>query len=131
MSILFLNVQNVKESQGKINILTIFGLLMFFYRPHTLLFDETYEEAYYRGQSVLKALSSMDCLVVIGTALETSLATNIVCQAVTQKKLIIEINPEPIITYGNVRHLKGGADTFLPKLCELAQKKLIENKNKA
>jgi len=71
----------------------------------------------------------MDCLIVIGTALETHLARKIVVQAIDQKKLVIEINPDPCIKYGNIRHFVGGAEKFIPDLCQLAQTKMLGNKN--
>lgn len=39
----------------------------------------------------------MDCIIVIGTTLETNLSSTIVSHAVKEEKLIIEINPEPVI----------------------------------
>jgi len=92
-------------------------------RPHTLFFDESYEQEYYRKDTVLNEIQTGDCLIVIGTALETNLAATIVAQAITNKKLVIEINPQPCIKNGNVRHLIGGVEKFLPELCKALQTK--------
>ncbi len=92
-------------------------------RPHTLFFDEGYVQEYYRKDTILDEIETSDCLIVIGTALETYLAASIVAQAITSKKLVIEINPQPIIKYGNVRHLIGGVEKILPDLCKALQVK--------
>jgi len=81
-----------------------------------------YKEEYYRGQSVLDEIETMDCLVVIGTALETNLAAGIVARAIQKNKLVVEVNLQPCIEYGNVRHLIGKAEEFIPFLCEGIQK---------
>jgi len=85
-------------------------------RPHTLFFDESYVEEYYRRSQIMEEIQTSDCLIVIGTALETNMASIIVAQALTNKKLVIEINPQPCIKYGNVRHLIGGVEKILPEL---------------
>ncbi len=91
-------------------------------RPHTLFFDENYEQEYYRGETILDEIRTGDCLIVIGTALETNLASKIVGQAITNKQLVIEINPQPCIKYGNsVRHLIGGVEKILPELAKALQ----------
>lgn len=86
-----------------------------------------YKEEYYRGASVLDDIKTMDCLVVIGTALETNLAAKIVGGAIATHSLIVEINLQPCIEYGNVRHLIGKAEDFIPALCEGIQKKSCKN----
>ncbi len=66
----------------------------------------------------------MDCLIVIGTALETNLASKIVGQAIENNALIIEINTEPCIQYGQVKQLIGKAEDILPEFCEQIKTKL-------
>ena len=92
-----------------------------------MFFDECYDDNYYRSSAVLKELDTMDCLVVIGTALETSLAVGIVERARYDKKLIVEINPNPCIKNGNVRTLIGGAEKFVPDLFKGLGKKPLGN----
>lgn len=123
MKILYQNVQNVREWQGK-KIRFMSYLLI--HRPHTLFFDESYKEEYYRGESLLKEIESMDCLLVIGTQLETNLASGIVAQAIKLGSLIVEVNLQPCISYGNVRHLIGKAEEIVPILCERLQKKIAD-----
>lgn len=47
-------------------------------RPHTLFFDESYQEEFYRSNTAVNLVTNIDCLFVIGTKLETSLAAKIV-----------------------------------------------------
>ena len=47
-------------------------------KPHCMFFDEAYSEHYYRERSVSGFLDESDCLIVVGTALETSFAARIV-----------------------------------------------------
>ncbi len=90
-------------------------------RPHTLFFDEGYDQEYYRKDTILNEIRTGDCLIVIGTALETNLAAKIVGLSIMNKKLVIEINPQPCIKNGNVRHLIGCVENILPELCEALQ----------
>eukprot|EP01016_Furgasonia_blochmanni_P054966 TRINITY_DN9126_c0_g1_i1.p1 TRINITY_DN9126_c0_g1~~TRINITY_DN9126_c0_g1_i1.p1 ORF type:complete len:421 (+),score=63.44 TRINITY_DN9126_c0_g1_i1:39-1301(+) len=85
-------------------------------RPHTLFFDEGYKEELYRSDTAYEHASKMDCLVVIGTALETNMGARIVEEAIKNKVLIIEINPNPVIECGNVRRLVGTSDLYLTDL---------------
>ena len=47
-------------------------------KPHCMLFDESYNEKYYRIETILEYLKECDGIVVIGTALETSFAHKLV-----------------------------------------------------
>jgi len=64
-------------------------------RPHVLWFDESYDEPLYKWDSTLKASKKMDCLLLIGTTLQTNLPSRLVSIANTNKVPVIEINPEP------------------------------------
>jgi len=92
-------------------------------RPHTLFFDEDYEEQYYRKVTILNGIQEADCLIVIGAALDTEFTASIVSQAIAKKQLIIEIDPKPSIKYGNVKHLIGDAEEVLPELAKALQAK--------
>lgn len=62
-------------------------------RPHILWFDETYtQEMHHIGtiQSILA--SDIDCLIVVGTELATSLAYKIVKKCLERDILVVEIN---------------------------------------
>jgi len=53
---------------------------------------------------------------VIGTALETNLAYQIVQKAIFSQKLVIEINPEPVLKKGNIRNICLKSDEALERL---------------
>lgn len=93
-------------------------------RPHTLLFDENYDDQFYRTNTVTNFSRDCDCLVVVGTALETSMAARIVCEAIRRKAVVIEINPDPCIAADGVLQLKGTSEEFLNEMFQLAQKNM-------
>lgn len=95
-------------------------------RPHTLFFDESYNEEFYRKDSAMAALEDMDCLIVIGTRLETNLASRIVGEAISKDCLIVEINPEPVIECGNVLQLIGESEKVIPNLWKMTRVKFFE-----
>lgn len=97
-------------------------------RPHVLFFDESYNEKYYKSETVMNRIAVMDCLVVIGTTLETNLASKIVETAVGNDILIVEINPEPCIQVGNVKQLVGTAEEIVPELIKEVKKNMDANK---
>ena len=48
-------------------------------KPHCMFFDESYSEHYYRSESVYTyCQQEADCLIVVGTALQTGLASRVV-----------------------------------------------------
>ena len=47
-------------------------------KPHCMFFDEAYSERFYRSDTVKEYIKDADCLLIIGTALETSFAKRIV-----------------------------------------------------
>lgn len=53
---------------------------------------------------------------MIGTALETNLAYQIVQKAIFSQKLVIEINPEPVLKKGNIRNICLKSDEALERL---------------
>ncbi len=70
-------------------------------KPHCMFFDEAYNEHYYRRDTVMQYVEQSDCLVVIGTALATNLAKQIVCTFLDKELPVIEINMESSIERGN------------------------------
>lgn len=71
-------------------------------KPHCMFFDECYSEHYYRNTTTTDIEDLlMDCLIVIGTALQTSGAKRSVQRALERQTIpVIEINPEPMIDEG-------------------------------
>src|SRR5690242_16655785 len=70
-------------------------------KPHCMFFDESYSEHYYRVETVNDYMEKMDCLIVVGTALATGLASRIVNKALSKVECpIIEVNLESVIDEG-------------------------------
>lgn len=87
-------------------------------RPNVLLFDETYNERYYKAETVLSLTRKMDCLLIIGTSLQTNLPSQIVMVGLQRGIPLIEINPEPIQSFSRteVIQLPFKSGDILPKI---------------
>ena len=86
-------------------------------RPHTLWFDETYWDEYYKLNSVRKVIeSNVDALIVVGTTLSTALAFRIVKECLKRDILTIEVNLEPKINSGHWVQTIEWAESALPLL---------------
>ena len=86
-------------------------------RPHILLFDENYEEKWYKSDTAAQAAEEADCLLVLGTQLKTGLANRAVRRACRKPgTLVIEVNVEPVIEYGQVLVLCGAVGDVVPPL---------------
>ena len=91
-------------------------------KPHCMFFDESYTEHYYRYETVRRFVEAKDdqapdCLLVIGTALETSFASRIVNMHLGKDSIpVIEINMESSINKGNNIQVLGKAEETLPQL---------------
>ena len=83
-------------------------------KPHCMFFDETYSEHYYRKETVKSFVNESDCLTVVGTALATNLAKQIVCTFLDKELPVIEVNIESAINRGNNLQLLGKSEEILP-----------------
>lgn len=63
-------------------------------RPHVLWFDEYYDEDYYRFESSIRAASSADIFLVLGTSGKTNLPLQMGRQATQAGALIVDIDLE-------------------------------------
>ena len=70
-------------------------------KPHSMFFDESYSEHYYRVNTVKEFVDESDCLIVVGTSLATSLAKQIVRRVLDKELPVIEVNLETSIGVGN------------------------------
>ena len=70
-------------------------------KPHCMFFDEVYTEHYYRVDTVRNYVEDSDCLIIVGTALVTNLATRIVNEFKRKGLPMIEFNLESAINTGN------------------------------
>ena len=85
-------------------------------KPHCMFFDESYSEHFYRVDTVNDFVAESDCLIVIGTALATTLAKSIVCKHLDKEIPVIEVNLESSINVGNNIQVKQGSQIALPAL---------------
>ncbi|CAI2367712.1 unnamed protein product [Moneuplotes crassus] len=86
-------------------------------RPHVLWFDECYTQELHRVDEVRSILDSeIDALIIVGTALQTSLASNIVSHCLMKNILTIDINVEPACHFGSVVEVCGKSEETLPIL---------------
>ena len=70
-------------------------------KPHIMFFDEMYSEHYYKYDTVQKYVDEADCLIVIGTALETNFVANIADTFLRKNLPVIELNPASYINRGH------------------------------
>lgn len=91
----------VKDKKNHVPLCTHCGAPM---KPHSMFFDESYSEHYYRKETVDKYLEDVDCCIVIGTTLQTNFAKRIVhsCLEKEEGAPVIEINLESVLDDGNV-----------------------------
>jgi NAD-dependent deacetylase len=91
-------------------------------RPHVLLFDEFYDEAWYRFQSSLMAIQIAHTLLSVGTTGATQLPSLILEKAVRRKIPLIDINTESNVFAEAAERSRGGgvlvgkSGDWLPKL---------------
>lgn len=90
-------------------------------RPNVLLFGENYNEELYRSESALRAIEECDCMIVMGTQLHCALPAEAVRQSAKLGKLIIEINIEPVIKYGNVLVLPDRCGSVFPPIVDIVR----------
>lgn len=93
-------------------------------RPHILWFDESYNEHYYKYESVLKIANTTDVLIVAGTSGATTLP-NQVLDVVSQKGgTIIDINIEK--THISEMAINSNNGKFYNSSCTVGLGKLLD-----
>ncbi len=92
------SLKDVKDKQNHVPLCKECGKRM---KPHSMFFDEGYSEHYYRKETVDAFKEHMDCLIVVGTALQTTFALRICAEHVDKELPLIEVNMEPAVTVGN------------------------------
>lgn len=93
-------------------------------RPHVLWFDESYDEALFKFESTLRAVSKASMLWVVGTSGATTLPNYVVSLASQNGVSIIDINPEEnVFSQTAIRsqggaHLKSASGEVLPEMAD-------------
>lgn len=94
-------------------------------RPHVLLWDEYYDEQYYRFESSLDAASKTALLIVVGTTGSANIPNQIVATVLERGGTIIDINPNFNVFSEAARQsaeglfLQGNSASILPTLADL------------
>ncbi|MEQ1484961.1 Sir2 family NAD-dependent protein deacetylase [Methyloglobulus sp.] len=94
-------------------------------RPHVLLWDEYYDEQYYRLESSLDAASKTALLIVVGTTGSANIPNQIVATVLRRGGTVIDINPnfnvfsEAAQRSAGGLFLQGNSASILPTLADL------------
>jgi NAD-dependent deacetylase len=93
-------------------------------RPHVLLFDEMYDERWFRFQSSLMAVNQAHTLLSVGTTGATNLPYQLLERAQRRRISIIDVNTDSNVFADAARQstggaLQGSATTWLPLIAEL------------
>lgn len=82
-----------------------------------MFFDEEPDEKNYKSDSFLSEIAQTDCLIIIGSNMNSNFLSQILSTLIEKNVLIVEINPEPVIEIGNVKKIVGKAEEIVPELC--------------
>lgn len=86
-------------------------------RPHILWFDESYTQELHHVDTIKDLLDEdYDALIVVGTALATSLANKIVMHTLRKDILTIDVNIESVCTVGHSIQVIEKSEKALPEL---------------
>jgi NAD-dependent deacetylase len=88
-------------------------------RPKILWFDENYNEAFFKYNTVLEAMRGCDLLFIIGTQLTTGLPSRMVQEARKAGAIIIRLDPNTDMkdpSSAGMLHLIGKSGEVLPRL---------------
>ena len=72
-------------------------------KPHCMFFDEMYSEHYYRKDSMNRFMDEADCMIIVGTALATTMAKVYTARMLNNETCppVIEVNMESSINRGH------------------------------
>ena len=92
-------------------------------RPHVLWFDECYDEEHYRFESSIRAASTADLLLTVGTSGATNLPMRVGALALSRGALLVDVNPSPnpfsgMAEAGGGHFAQGPSGEILPRLVE-------------
>lgn len=93
-------------------------------RPSTKFNDEEPDDYFYKKTAVQKKIASCDCVILIGTRLDSHFATMLMNQAITSGALIVEVGASPVLEFGNIKQLIGFPEELVPMLCQAIRERL-------
>lgn len=76
-------------------------------RPHVLLWDEYYDETFYRFESSMMRAGETDLLIVVGTTGSTNLPVRVAGTVARMGATIVDVNPEDN-AFGDLARVAGG-----------------------
>ena len=80
-----------------------------------MFFDESYSEKWYHSETVTSFARNLDALIVVGTALQTNLARQIVMKTLERQSIpVLEVNPDPCINKGFTIEIVEESEQSLP-----------------
>lgn len=95
-------------------------------RPHTKFNDEDYDEFFHKNSAVQDKVAFCDCIILIGSRLDSNFASTLVSQAMSSGALIVEISAMPVLEIGNVKQLIGFTEELVPMLCLAIKERLMK-----
>ena len=90
-------------------------------RPNFYLTGDSMNEVFYKSDSAAQGVEMAEALVVIGTQLNRDFVWGIVQEFAKTGKIIVEINIEPVIEYGNVLVLPARCIEVVPPIVEVVK----------
>ena len=90
-------------------------------RPNVLLYGENYTEKWFRADTAAACCKEAEVLIVIGTQLKCGFPLQRVNEFGKQGKVIIEINVEPVVLFGNVFVLPFTCGQVFPPIVEVVK----------
>ena len=85
-------------------------------KPYCNYSDKAYTITYSRSKAMFEFVDNSDCLLVIGTGLETSFSSSIIEAFLDRQVPVIEVNLETFIDHGYNIQVLDEADVSLPLL---------------
>ena len=90
-------------------------------RPNFYLTGDNMNEVFYKSETATQAVENAEALVVIGTQLNRDFVWALVQDFAKTGKVIVEINLEPVIEYGNVLVLPARCIEVVPPIVEVVK----------
>ena len=97
-------------------------------KPNVLLWDERIDEGQFRTETVRNFTKIADCLLVVGSGIETEKAARIINSSLRKDIPVIEVNNTSVINKGSNIIVKGKPEVTLPEL--LKEYYILAGKNK-
>ena len=88
---------------------------------HLVVTGDNMNEVFYQSETATQVVETAEALVVIGTQLNRDFVWALVQDFAKTGKVIVEINLEPVIEYGNVLVLPARCIEVVPPIVEVVK----------